>query len=194
MKELNNSAGGPFALDIIESVHKREIKIGIHKCCGDMWLIQGHLQDIRGRDVPLWDGGVRRAGTPLHEITARLAVDPTLTILAADANIAAAPIPGICEGIAPDYSRLKGVCITAGFRRELGRLFGGLKGCAHITELIVSMASVAVQAVGSETEKATDAEKPRKLDACHALDTTGPVVKCLYPKWYRGTLDVRVEN
>jgi hypothetical protein len=151
-----------------------------------VWLIRGHLRDVRDRDVPLQGGEIRRAGTPLHEMSAQLAVDSTLTILAAEANIAAAPITGICEGIAPDYSRLKGVCITAGFRRELGRLFGDLKGCMHLTELIANMASVAVQAVGSETEKVIDGEKPRKLDACHALDTTGPAVKYFYPKWYRG--------
>jgi len=186
VNELDNSAGDSFGLDVIESVHKRGIEVGVHKCRGDMWLIQGHLRDVRDRDMPLRGGEIRRAGTPLHEMTVQLAVDSTLTILAAEANIAAVPITGICEGIAPDYSRLKGMCITTGFRRELRRLFGGLKGCTHVTELIMSMASVAVQAVGSETEKATDGEKPRQLDACHALDTTGSAVKYFYPKWYRG--------
>lgn len=186
MSESDSAAGRPFGLDVIESVHKRGIEVEVHKCRGDVWLIQGHLQDVRGRDLPLRSGEIRRAGMPLHEMTVQLVVDSSLTILAADASTAAAPLTGICEDIAPDYVRLKGTRIGAGFRRELGSLFGGLKGCTHITELIANMASVAVQVVGTETEKTTD-EKPRKLDGCHALDTTGPAVAHFYPRWYRGS-------
>jgi hypothetical protein len=29
-------------------------------------------------------------------------------------------------------------------------------------------------------------QKPFQLDRCHALDTTGDVVRRYYPKWYRG--------
>ena len=120
VKELNNSAGGPFALDIIELVHKRKIEIEVYECRGGVWLIQGYLRDMRGRDVSLWGGEVRRAGTPLHEMTARLAVDSTLTILAADANIAAAPIPGVCEGIARDSHASRGCASRRDFAESWG--------------------------------------------------------------------------
>lgn len=173
-------------LDPVEAVHTRQIEVEVHKCRNELWRIRGNLRDVRGRDLPLRTGEIRRAGAALHDMSVQLVVDASLTILVAEAHTAAAPLTGICEGITPDYARLAGVRIGAGFRRDLGRLFGGIGGCTHVTELIASMASVAVQTVGSDTEKAAD-EKPRKLDGCHALDTTGAAVAQFYPSWYRGS-------
>lgn len=166
-----------------EKIHTRHIVIDGYKRADGLWDIEGHLTDIRGRDIPLRTG-VRLAGTPLHEMLVRITVDDTLKILSATAETKASPYPGTCENITPEYAKLEGLRIEAGFRREVGKLFGGLRGCTHITELLGSIGTAAIQTVGPETEKNSD-EKPRKLDGCHALDTTGPVVAYYYPEWHR---------
>lgn len=166
-----------------EKLHTRQIVIDGYKRADGLWDIEGHLTDIRYRDIPLRTG-VRLAGTPLHEMLVRITVDDTLKILSAAAETRASPYPGTCENITPDYARLEGLRIEAGFRREVGKLFGGLRGCTHITELLGNIGTAAIQTVGPEVEK-TSNEKPRKLDGCHALDTTGPVVAYYYPEWHR---------
>jgi hypothetical protein len=166
-----------------EKIHTRQIVIEGYKCADGLWEIEGHLTDIRYQDIPLRTG-LRPAGTALHEMLVRITVDDTLKILSAVAETRASPYPGTCENIAPDYAKLEGLRIEAGFRREVGKLFGGLSGCTHITELLGNIGTAAIQTVGPETEKKSD-EKPRKLDGCHALDTAGAVVAYYYPAWHR---------
>ena len=166
-----------------EKLHTRRIVIDGYRRADGLWDIEGHLTDVRQRDIPLRTG-VRLAGTALHEMLVRITVDDTLKIVSAAAETSASPYPGTCENITPDYARLEGLRIEAGFRREVGKLFGGLRGCTHITDLLVNIGTAAIQTVAPETEK-TSGEKPRKLDGCHALDTTGAVVAHYYPAWYR---------
>jgi hypothetical protein len=166
-----------------EKLHTRHIVIDGYKRADGFWDIEGQLTDVRHRDIPLATG-TRLAGTPLHEMLVRITVDDALNIVAAAADTRASPYPGTCEKITPDYARLVGLRIEAGFRQEVARLFGGLHGCTHITELLGNLATAAVQTVAPETEKISK-RKPRKLDGCHALDSTGPVVAHYYPAWHR---------
>jgi hypothetical protein len=170
----------PFAR---EKLHTRHIAIEGYKRTDGLWDIEGHLTDLRTQDTPL-PSGVRLGGSPLHEMLVRLTLDASLTIVSAVAETKASPYPGTCEKITPDYAKLKGVRIAAGFRREVAALFGNLRGCTHITELLGSMATAAMQTLGPELEQDTSI-KPGKLDSCHALDTTGSAVAYSYPLWHR---------
>lgn len=166
-------------------IHTRNIEINGYKRSDGLWDIEGHLTDIRTHDIPLRTG-TRLAGQPLHEMVVCFTVDDELIIHAVTAETRASPYPGTCENITPEYGKLVRQSIQAGFRREVVRLFGGLKGCTHITELLGAMATAAVQTVGPEVEQKSD-ERPGKLDGCHALDTAGPVVAHYYPRWHRKT-------
>jgi hypothetical protein len=164
-------------------VHTRNIEINGYKCTDDRWEIEGHLTDVRHHDIPL-PTGTRLAGQPLHEMVVCLTVDDQLNIHAVTAETRASPYPGTCENVTPEYGKLVGQSIQTGFRREVVRLFGGTKGCTHITELLGAMATAAVQTVGPEVEMKSG-ERPRKLDGCHALDTAGSVVANHFPTWHR---------
>lgn len=166
-----------------EKLHTRHIVVDGYRRADGLWDIEGRLTDIRQRDIPLRTG-VRLAGTPLHEMLVRFTVDDGLTIVSAVAETRASPYPGTCENIGPDYAGLAGLRIEGGFRREVARLFGGLHGCTHITELLGNMGTVAIQTIGPELEKKSD-ERPKKLDGCHALDSSGSVVAYYYPEWHR---------
>ena len=166
-----------------EKIHSRQILIEGYKRTDGLWEIEGHITDIRHHDIQLRTG-VRLAGTPLHEMLVKITVDGSLKILAAAVETQASPYPGTCENITPEYAKLEGLRIETGFRREVAKLFGGLLGCTHITELLGNMGTVAIQTLAREAEKKSD-EKPKKLDTCHALDTSGPVVAYYYPEWHR---------
>jgi hypothetical protein len=166
-----------------EKLHTRHIVINGYTRADGLWDIEAHLTDIRHRDIAL-STGMLLAGSPVHDMLVRITVDDTLKIVSAEAETLASPYPGICEKIAPDYAGLVGLRIEAGFRREVGKLFGGLRGCTHITELLGNIGSAAVQTVAPETEKSSN-RKPLELDGCHALDTTRPVVARYYPAWHR---------
>lgn len=172
------SAGGERTL-----LHTRTIVIEGYKRADGDWDIVGQLSDVRSHDI-VYDGGARGAGEPLHQMRVTITVDAGLTIRAAHAETLAAPYMGLCERIAPDYAQLAGVRVAAGFRREVQRLYGGLGGCTHISELLVSMGTAAIQTAGPELE-AFSTDRPLKIDGCHALDSAGPVVAQAYPLWYR---------
>lgn len=166
-----------------EKVHTRTIELNGYRRSDGLWDIEGHLKDVRHHDIVM-RSEVRPAGAALHEMVVVITVDDELNIRAARAETRASPYPGTCENIAPDYAGLVGLRVAGGFKKELARLFGGLRGCTHITELLGSMATAAMQTVGPHIEK-TSTERPAKLDGCHALDSSGPIVAYHYPTWHR---------
>jgi hypothetical protein len=73
-----------------------------------------------------------------------------------------------------------------GFRKSTWQLFGNVKGCTHLTELLAGLPTAAIQTFAGEmSEEHEGAGKPFQLDQCHALETTGETVRVWYPTWYR---------
>jgi hypothetical protein len=88
--------------------------------------------------------------------------------------------------VQPDYRKLIGLAIRPGYLQRIKELFGGVRGCTHVTELAASLATAAFQTMAGQ--RLQDPErKPFQLDRCHALDSTGTVVGRYYPKWYKGS-------
>ena len=64
---------------------------------------------------------------------------------------------------------------------------GGIHGCTHVTELLGSLPTAAVQTLAGLRRENEGDTKPFQLDRCHALETTTDTVRRYYPKWYRGS-------
>lgn len=168
-------------------LHTRIIKIDGYEREDGLFEIEGHLTDVKHFDVNAAHFS-RKAGDPVHDMKLRLTLDGEMKIVDAFAVTDGMPYLGECNKITPDYrAKLIGQKIAAGFRVFLAGLFGKLKGCAHMTELLGSMAPAAIQAMyGQSRAKVIDPDKkPFQLDGCHALDTRGPVVAKFYPRWYQ---------
>ena len=148
-----------------------------------MWDVEGHLSDVRAEHFS-FTGGEREANTPIHSMWLRLTINRSGKIVAAVAATEAAPF-GDCGNIAPSYSELVGLTIGAGFRGHVRRLFAGTNGCTHMTELLSTMATAAIQTLAGESLQNEANRKPFQLDGCHALATDGPIVKVFYPQWFR---------
>lgn len=166
-----------------QRTHCRTIVIEGYRREDGLWDIEGHLKDVRDVDTEL-RAGHWPAGSTVHEMVVRMTITSDFDIVDTQALTVAAPYPGVCGTIAPDYQRLNGVRIKAGFRREVLTLFGGLRGCAHISELLITMGTGAIQTVTSELDLHATT-RPAQIDGCHALASTGASVARFYPEWHR---------
>jgi len=169
-----------------EPLHRRSIEIHGYKRDDGLFDIEGHLVDTKSIDFKL-AAGIRPKGEPIHEMWLRITVDRNLVIVDAAAATDAMPYEGECGAITPDYRKLVGVAIRPGYTQKVKELFGGTRGCTHITELCGSIATAAFQTLAGQRAQPTD-KKPFQLDKCHALDSTGAAVARFYPKWDTGSV------
>lgn len=168
-----------------ELTHTRRVRYEGYKRADGLWDIEAHLTDIKNHDFRL-KSGVRRAGQPIHSMWLRVTIDRGFNIVDAAALSDAVPYPSGCEEIAPAYRRLVGLNLAKDFRKNVAELFGGVRGCTHLTEMLAGMPTAAVQTfAGDLPEERPDGAKPFQLDQCHALETTSETVRRWYPKWYR---------
>lgn len=168
-------------------IHRRTITYEGFTRSDGLWELEGRLIDTKTVDYPI-SSGVRPAGTPVHEMVVRVVFDPQFTIREAYAESRWTPFPGVCEVIAPVYEQLVGLNLLHHFRMAVNERFRGVRGCAHLTELLYGFPTAALQTVVTfRKDNEETAEKPMHLNQCHALDTEhSPVIAQYYPKWYRG--------
>lgn len=170
-----------------KKIHNRHLQLAGWRREDGLWDIEGRLVDTKDHDYTL-GSGVRKTGEAVHDMQIRITIDEHFNVRAAEACSNAVPYPG-CESIAPKYQQLVGLNLMHDFRRNVHALFGVVKGCSHITELLMVMPAVAFQTFASDlTEDSgfAGSAKPFPLDKCHALETTTETVRLYYPKWYRG--------
>jgi len=167
-----------------EALHRRTIEIQGYKRADGLYDIEGRLLDAKPYDYRL-AADIRPAGEPIHSMWLRITVDRTLTIVDAAASMDAVPYDGDCQAIAPAYRGLVGLAIRPGYHEKVKELFGGVRGCTHVTELATALATAAFQTMAGQRLQ-DPSQKPFQLDRCHALEATKPAVAKYYPKWYRG--------
>ena len=81
---------------------------------------------------------------------------------------------------------------------------GGKHGCVHVVELFAPMATVAFQSVPSykrirdagkpKPERSVTKRKPFSLGGCHSWAYDSPMVKKIYPEWYREPNDTALDS
>lgn len=167
-------------------IHRRTLTLDGYLRDDGLLELEATLTDVKTLDYPL-ASGLRKAGDPIHQMHVRITVDADFNILDAQAESPWVPYPGTCEKVTPSYRRLIGLNLLRGFRRDVGALFAGIKGCTHLTELLYSLPTAAIQTWATFKQREDEGnKKPFQLDGCHALDTTSsPAVAAYYPRWYR---------
>ena len=134
--------------------------------------------------------GHRPAGAHVHDMQVRLTLERDMTVRAIEVATNHAPYD-ICPSVAPGYQALVGAKIGGGWRKAVTEAVGRTKGCTHISELLMPMATVAFQTMGNwkpaPASSPEAAHKPAFIDGCKAWASDGPVVKKLFPLHYRGT-------
>jgi len=165
-------------------LHQRRIDLQGFVREDGLFEIEAALLDTKAVDYAILSG-LRRAGEPVHRMRIRLVFDRRFQVHGLQALTEASPYPGACEQIAPDYSALAGCNLFDGFRRAVTERFGGIQGCAHLTELLFALPTVALQTLATLVREDEGEAQPYQLDRCHALALDGAVVRRYYPRWHK---------
>lgn len=169
--------------------HTRRILCESFKRADGLWDIEAHLVDDKTYDFTNYDRGEIKAGDPVHDMWLRVTLDDAFLIHRVEAVTDASPY-NICPEVTPNFRRLEGHIIGRGWKQLIRESVGGTKGCTHLVDMLSVVSVVAFQTIMTRQLDVDDhgvksGIKPPHFDTCYALDTTGPVVKHHYPKWYR---------
>lgn len=174
-------------------LHTRSIECRGYEREDGLFDIEASILDQKTYDVDEPYRGHRPAGAPVHHMQVRLTLDGSMTVKAIEVTTNDAPYD-ICPSVAPGYQTLVGAKVGGGWRKAVTEAVGRTKGCTHITELLMPVATVAFQTMGrwkpepagaARKADATEAKKPGFIDGCKAWDSSGPVVQRLFPMFFQ---------
>lgn len=180
-----------------DHIHTREIRCRGFRRRDGLWDIEGSLEDTKTYSFDNNDRGGIVSGEPIHGMRIRLTVDDTLTVQAAEAATDAGPFH-ICGDITPRFAKLEGLRIGLGWRRAVLDVMGGVRGCTHLTDLLIGpMTTTAMQTVAAARAARSEARdpgrKPALIDSCHAFAADGPVVAREWPQHATGNKEGQSE-
>ncbi|HTQ00550.1 MAG TPA: DUF2889 domain-containing protein [Casimicrobiaceae bacterium] len=177
----------PLSLPTVprERLHCRTVTFDGFRRDDGLFDIEAHLVDVKDHDCELLSG-VRPAGIPVHEMWVRITIDAAFNVRDIEAVTESMPYPGYCDRITPAYKQLVGANLVEGFRKRLHDALGHSKGCTHLTEMLATVPTAAIQTFAGLQREDSGDEKPFQLDRCHALETSADAVRRYYPKWFRG--------
>ncbi|MFM1855311.1 MAG: hypothetical protein RLZ83_620 [Pseudomonadota bacterium] len=167
--------------------HRRTLEVEVHARPDHLWEVEALLTDVKTTDAPMSEG-VRKAGTPIHQLRLRLLVNARLDVLQAGSRSEWTPYPAHCPEHGDAYAALEGLNLAGGFRRAVSERLSGVRGCTHLTELAQILPTAVIQGMVGETidpRGTHDTTPPFQLDRCHALRTDGEAVRLHYPRWHR---------
>jgi len=168
-----------------QRAHRRTIVVDGFLRRDGLFELEARLTDVKDEDYPI-ASGVRPAGEPVHDMLLRVAVDAEFNIVEAHAVSERVPYPGGCDTIGPAYGKLVGLNLIKGFRKTVTEMFADVSGCSHMTELLLSLPTAAIQTAATfRRDTDDDGRKPFQLDHCHALETSSETVRQFYPRWYQ---------
>lgn len=171
-----------------ELIHTRTLEMTAHRRADELYDIEGHLVDRKPFRYDMPDHSVA-ANTPVHDMWLRLTVDRDGEVKAADALMDVGP-HFTCTGVLPNYQRLVGLRLGAGWNRAVRERLGNIEGCTHLSEMLAQMATTALQALWAEHESTvlaagkTPALDPKVLNACHSYREDSEYVREYFPDSY----------
>lgn len=174
-----------------KELHLRQVEVRGYQREDGLWDIEGRLVDTKTYGFDNFDRSHIGPGEPIHEMLLRLTLDDELVIRDAEAVTEKSPY-NVCKNVGPNFARLKGIKIGAGWRRQVQAAVGGVEGCTHLTELLGPIATTAYQTIWPVVARKREAagaawkSKPKTIDTCHAYASDSPVVKRLWPEFYTG--------
>jgi hypothetical protein len=184
-----------------KEVHTRKITLRGYEREDGLYDIEAQLTDTKTYAFSNDHRGEITPGTPLHGMWMRMTVDERLNILECEATTDYGPY-ALCPSAAPNFARLAGLRIKAGFLKEASSRVGGTIGCTHLRELLQQIATTAFQTVQPARARrhpqsdghmdGKSVEKPAILNTCIAYGTDSPVVRKLWPHLYTGPADAEV--
>jgi hypothetical protein len=153
--------------------------------------VEGQLIDSKTEEfIPASGGRAVPAGDAIHDMSIRLVFDDDMVIRDVATRTRAAPY-AVCPDGGKALQSLRGVRIGHGWSREVRSRLGGVLSCTHLVEMLIPLATTAVQSLGVSRvgrPDPLDAEgRPRTIDSCIAYAESGELVRLRWPQYHRST-------
>lgn len=170
--------------DNLEKIHNRNLNISSYIVDDEHILIAGELKE-RNLITVYERSGESIEPNVFHHMQIQLLVKSAeLKIVDIHVKIPGAPHDDICREMENSLDKIKGLNIAPGFTSKVKKIAGGIKGCVHLTTLLLSMAPAALQGYWifearkehRSENSVLDIEK-YLVDACWAWRKDGPLVK-----------------
>ncbi len=169
-------------------LHTRDIQCRGFERDDGLWDIEAEIVDTQTYSFDNADRDGVAAGEPVHHMQVRLTLDNDLVVQKAEASTEAAPY-SICGDINRAFASLEGAVIAPGWRREVIKRMGGVKGCVHITDLVTGPVAVtAHQTIFTARQQRKTAEpgqRPPQINTCHAYAEDSIIVQRQWPEFYK---------
>lgn len=173
---------GSLKLDEEKKIHTRDIKIATYAYDDTHIVVEGDLND--NRIIPNFShtGELYPPGN-IHRMCIRLLIEiASIRIVRVEIEM-----PGIphreCPETIQSFAELEGMRIAPGFTSKVRNMVGGPRGCAHLSGLLMAMASAALQ--GLWTYRAKDRQHDADtnsiankylVNTCRVWRQDGPMV------------------
>ncbi len=153
-------------------LHNRNIQIACYEREDGLFDVEAHLIDTKPFDLVVQGGRRKVSGTPIHDMTIRLTIDESATIVAVE-SVMDVPAHETCMGALPNYKALEGLRIGPGWVREAQKRVQRTAGCTHMTEMFTEIGTTAMQGLfGRANRKEQLGESvPRKFSGRSLVDT-----------------------
>jgi hypothetical protein len=167
-----------------EKIHVRNVEVSTYECEGEGIIVEGVLKDERLKQYYLLSGEVHPPGT-LHHMIIRMLVGDRLTIKKIEVEMPRTPHED-CVETRNSLKEIEGLNIAPGFSAKIKKITGGIKGCSHLTTLLLVMAPAAVQGYWSNIARKPFSGKLSResmekylIDTCYTWRKDGPLMQKL---------------
>ncbi len=127
-------------------LHNRRYEVRAFRKSADCVLLRGMVRDDKPHGLYLEDD---TEPLTIHHMIVDIEISfPSMVIQSAQVVFESHPHTE-CTGIVNHYQGLVGLSIARGFTHKVRELFGGPRGCTHVTALLSAMAPVAIQCAWS---------------------------------------------
>jgi hypothetical protein len=124
-------------------------------------------------------------------MTITATVDDALVVHAITSRMLSTPFV-FCREVEDSLQAMVGVRMGQGWRRAVNERLGGVRSCTHLRELLVNLATAALQTVPTwqaqqrrQRGEPAPAQAPHYLGQCHAWRVDGPVVQQHLPLFFQ---------
>ena len=171
-------------------VHERGLEIKTYPLEEDRIITEGWLRDERFMPGYGWEG-TQRPPEVVHWMCVRLLMGGwPLSILDAEAEMPGVPHE-LCPTTLESVKKVVGMNIVSGYSEQVMARLGGIKGCAHLTHLIVAMGPAALHGYWAQRSRKRG-PVPRSLDqvpgisfvinSCQIWKEDGPLIRMIKEK------------
>ncbi len=175
-----------------ERIHTRTIVFEGFARSDGLWDVEGSLLDTKHVTWERVNMPAYPPGAPVHHMKVLVTFDDHLTVVAISSDLPTTP-HGDCQKTADPLQQLVGQRVGRGWRRAIESAMGGTAGCTHLRELMVALATGAIQAIGGIRDQRRrkqglpplqpENESPHFIGGCLAWRRDGPATRRYFPQF-----------